>query len=58
MWEKITEQAAPELPMLGIRFYDPEQGTSRLAVKHDLVVVSLADFAEIIWHVRRDNSWL
>lgn len=41
MLRKIREQALPEAPMIGVRFYDPDAGTSRLEVAEDWALVPL-----------------
>lgn len=44
MWEKIREQARPNLPLIPLRFYDNE----KLEVGLDLVVLDAQTFADIL----------
>lgn len=45
MWSKIEEQSGGERPALALRWY----GDDRLSIiRHDLVVVSLDDFVEVL----------
>lgn len=48
MWEKAREQSHGEIPMLALRWYDGWD----LKPNHDLVVLDLHDFAEILQDAR------
>lgn len=49
MWDKAREQAAPEMPLIPLRFYANE----RLEVTLDLVVLKAETFADILEDANR-----
>lgn len=56
MLSKIKEQASPEIPMIGVRFYNPEAGERALKVDEDWVLVPLDTFAEILERLNHYDS--
>lgn len=48
MLAKIREQASPEQPMIGVRFYDAAQGTKRLAPLEDWALVEVNYLAGLL----------
>lgn len=48
MLQKIKDQASPEYPLIGVRFYDPARGTAYLEVQEDWVCLPLDVFSEIL----------
>jgi hypothetical protein len=54
MLRKACEQAGPERPMIGVRFYDDE----RLRGFEDWVLVKAADMAEVVEIAEEGYKWL
>jgi hypothetical protein len=51
MLAKIVEQASPETPMIGVRFYNPDAGTARLEVDEDWALVPLDYLVALREHI-------
>jgi hypothetical protein len=53
MLDKIKEQASPEEPLIGVRFYDPEAGERALKPSEDWILVPLTTFAQMLKECNR-----